>query len=95
MASRLSSWLSSSSSAAPAACTDWLTDSSFSFASASWAAVDSASFFCLPASPVILSSTLPEEFILELPLKKIWGIGEKTLEKLHSVGIFTKSSFLT
>ena len=30
-----------------------------------------------------------EEFILELPLKKIWGIGEKTLEKLHSVGIFT------
>lgn len=30
-----------------------------------------------------------EEFILELPLNKIWGIGEKTLEKLHSVGIFT------
>lgn len=30
-----------------------------------------------------------QDFMLSLPLKKVWGIGEKTLKKLNSFGIFT------
>ncbi len=30
-----------------------------------------------------------EDFMLSLPLKKIWGIGEKTLEKMNRSGFFT------
>lgn len=30
-----------------------------------------------------------EEFMLSVPLKKIWGIGVKTLERLKSAGIYT------
>lgn len=30
-----------------------------------------------------------EAFMLQLPLNKVWGIGEKTLERLHKAGFFT------
>ena len=29
------------------------------------------------------------DFMLSLPLEKVWGVGEKTLQKLHQKGIFT------
>ncbi|MCR5495659.1 MAG: DNA polymerase IV [Treponema sp.] len=32
-----------------------------------------------------------EKFMLELPLKKVWGIGKKTLEKLNHCGFYTTS----
>lgn len=30
-----------------------------------------------------------EDFILHLPLKKVWGLGDKTLQRLNKSGIFT------
>lgn len=30
-----------------------------------------------------------EKFMLNLPLQKVWGIGSKTVEKLHNAGLFT------
>jgi len=30
-----------------------------------------------------------EEFIAQLDVKKIWGVGQKTAEKLHRIGVFT------
>ncbi|MGP1458084.1 MAG: DNA polymerase IV [Treponema sp.] len=30
-----------------------------------------------------------EEFMLSIPLKKIWGIGKKTLERLNAAGMYT------
>ncbi|HOS29824.1 MAG TPA: DNA polymerase IV, partial [Treponemataceae bacterium] len=33
-----------------------------------------------------------EEFMRSLPLEKIWGVGTKTRERLHSAGFFTSQS---
>ena len=42
-----------------------------------------------PNGLFIIPEGAEEEFMLSLPLQKVWGIGEKTLTRLHNAGFFT------
>lgn len=48
-----------------------------------------ASGYKKPDGITIVPKGAEEEFMLSLPLEKIWGIGEKTLDRLKKAGIFT------
>ncbi|WP_428771862.1 DNA polymerase IV [Treponema sp. HNW] len=48
-----------------------------------------ASGMSKPDGLFIVQSGKEEDFMLSLPLKKIWGVGEKTLERLTSAGFKT------
>ncbi|MGN0728459.1 DNA polymerase IV [Treponema sp.] len=42
-----------------------------------------------PDGITLIEKGREEEFMLSLPLEKIWGIGQKTLSRLRNAGIFT------
>ncbi len=44
-----------------------------------------------PDGLFIVETGKEEEFMLSLPLKKVWGIGEKTLAKINNAGFYTTS----
>ena len=51
-----------------------------------------ASDFHKPNGFTFIPEGAEEEFMLELPLKKVWGIGEKTLQRLNNAGFSTTRS---
>jgi len=42
-----------------------------------------------PDGLTLIQPGTEEEFMLSLPLKKVWGIGNKTLEKINKAGFYT------
>lgn len=42
-----------------------------------------------PDGLFIVPTGTEEDFMMTLPLKKVWGIGKKTLERLHKAGFYT------
>lgn len=51
-----------------------------------------ASGYRKPDGITVVPQGTEEQFMMSLPLEKIWGIGEKTQERLRKAGIFTAKS---